>query len=110
MKGVGEEEIDSVKYFLVLYAFSIVCLIHEHFNFYLSYLKFISKDKTRFNSPRDEESWKWIEETLFGRHIQDLSVKESLFIFSMKDYKGGYESFKKDLEKCNKLSKKEFKF
>ena len=99
MKGVGEEEIDSVEYFLVLYAFSIVCLIHEHFNFYLSYLKFISKDKTRFNSPRDEESWKWIEETLFGRHIQDLSVKESLFIFSMKDYKGGYESFKKDFEK-----------
>ena len=111
LQGIGKEEITSAEYFIILYAFLIVCLIHELFHFYFSYLRFINKDKKRFSSPlpkncsdyakeRGGESGEWIEENLFGRHIQDLSVKESLFIFSMKDHKGGYESFKKNFEKC----------
>ena len=121
LQGVTKKEIDSVEYFIVLYAFQIVCLIHELFHFYFCYLRFISKEKKRFNSPlpkncssyakeREGESGEWIEEKLFGRHIQNLSVKESLFIFAMKDYKGGFESFRKEFEKCNKLNKKEFKY
>lgn len=118
LQGVTKIEIDTAEYFIVSYAFQIVCLIHELFHFYFGYLRFISKEKKRFGSPlpkkcssyakeREGESGEWIEEQLFGRHIQNLSVKESLFIFSMKDYKGGFESFRNEFEK---LKKREFKY
>ena len=84
-------------------------------------MRFISKDKKRFNSPwpknyssyakeRGGESGEYIEEKLFGHQIQNLSVKESLLILSMKDYKGGFENFRKDFEKANNLLKEEFKY
>ena len=121
LQGITIKEIDSAEYFIVLYAFQLICLIHELFNFYFSYMRFISKEKNRFNFPLQKncssykieeggESRKYIEEKLFGRQIQNLSVKESLFIFSMKDYKGGFENFRKDFEKCNILQNGEFKF
>ena len=120
LQGIPKKEIDSAEYFIVLYAFQIICLIYELFNFYFCYLRFINQEKKRFNfqSPknccshakeRKGESGEWIEENLFGRHIQNLSVKESLFIFSMKDYKGGFENFKKEFKKCQNLKKNEFK-
>ena len=120
LQGISQKEIDSAEYFIVLYAFQIICLIHELFHFYFSYLRFITEEKKRFKSPfpkngssyakeRKGESGEWIEENLFGRHIQNLSVKESLFIFSMKDYKGGFEGFKKEFMKCENLKKNEFK-
>ena len=121
LQGITIKEIDSAEYFIVLYAFQLICLIHELFQFYFSYMRFISKEKNRFNFPLQKncssykieeggESRKYIEEKLFGRQIQNLSVKESLFIFSMKDYKGGFENFRKDFEKCNILQNGEFKF
>ena len=78
-------------------------------------MRFISssplpKNCSSYAKEREGGSGEWIEEKLFGRHIQNLSVKESLFIFSMKDYKGGFESFRKEFEKCNKLNKGEFKY
>ena len=121
LQGITKKEIDSAEYFIVIYAFQLICLIHKLFHFYFSYMRFISKEKKRFHSPlpknyssyaKEEggESGEWIEEKLFGHHIVNLSVKESLFIFSMKNYKGGFENFRKDFEKCSNLQKEEFKY
>ena len=121
LQGITKKKIDSAEYFIVIYAFQLICLIHELFHFYFSYMRFVSKEKKRFHSPlpknyssyakeKGGESGEWIEEKLFGHHIVNLSVKESLFIFSMKNYKGGFENFRKDFEKCSNLQKEEFKY
>lgn len=119
IQGIAKDELDSIEYIIVLYAFILVCLIHEIFHFYFSYMRFISKDKKRFHSPlpnngslyaleRKGESGEWIEELFFGRHIQDLSTKEALFILGMKNYKGGFYFFRKDFENCNKKDNNNF--
>ena len=121
LQGITKKKIDSAEYFIVIYAFQLICLIHELFHFYFSYMRFVSKEKKRFHSPlpknyssyakeKGGESGEWIKEKLFGHHIVNLSVKESLFIFSMKNYKGGFENFRKDFEKCSNLQKEEFKY
>ena len=118
LQGITKEELDSIEYIIAIYAFILVCLIHELFHFFFSYMRFICKDKKRFHPPqpnnaspyvleRKGESGEWIEEQLFGRHIEELTVKEGLFIFGMKNYRDGYNNYRKDFEKCNKIDNKE---
>ena len=81
-------------------------------------MRFICKDKKRFHSSlpnnaspyaieRKGESGEWIEEQLFGRHLEELTAKEGLFIFGMKNFKDGLNNYRKDFEKCNKIDIKE---
>lgn len=118
LQGITKDELNSIEYIIVIYAFILVCLIHELFHFFFSYMRFICKDKKRFLSPlpnnaspyaaeRKGESGEWIEELLFGRHIEELSTKEGLFIFGMKNYKDGFNNYRKDFEKCNKIDNNE---
>jgi hypothetical protein len=103
---------------LLFYAFNNISNVHEisgHINIFIQNL--YNTDNNSFESPkiegnminlysqyakkRGKESGETIEILLFGKMIQELTIKEALFILEPLNYKKGKEDFKKRFKKCN---------
>ena len=90
---------------------NIIINIHEitgHLN--LRIQNFLYKKKytspkplkgTQYAQNRNKESGEYIEEQLFGRVLEILTIKEMLYILDLKNYNCDFEIFKKKFMRCN---------
>ena len=90
---------------------NIIINIHEiNGNLNLRIQNFLYKKKytspktlkgTQYAQNRNKESGEYIEEQLFGRVLEILTIKEMLYILDLKNYNCDFEIFKKKFMRCN---------
>ena len=79
---------NSFEDFIVLYCFQIICLMHELFHSYFNTMRYITRE--------------WLEKNFFGKRIQKLNFKESIFILKSIDYNKSLNDFKKEFLNISK--------
>ncbi len=122
-KGLFNKQIYKKSIALLkFYAFIIVVNIHEiggHINYKLQYyynskdfqhspnihnFKDIEDKFTRNGKSREKESGETIEILLFGKVLNLLTVKESLYVLNLDNYSQSLENFKNNFQQCEKKS------
>ena len=109
---------------LIFYAFNNISNIHEisgHLNIAIQ-KRYSSNDKSfessnidkydynlfsQYAKEREKESGETMEILLFGRKIDELTIKEALFSLDPLNYVYGKNYFKDNFKKCNKMKFKD---
>ena len=121
-KGLFCKHIKKSIALLKFYAFIIIVNINEigdHINFKLKYyynskdfqqstniknIKDIEDIFTKVGKLRENESGETIEILLFGKVLNLLTVKESLYVLNLDNYSQSLENFKNNFQQCEKKS------
>ena len=115
LQGITNFNNNSITNFIIFYAFQLISLLHELLHFYFNTMRYVSKGKEKYNSPkpkhgspyakrRKAESGEWFEEKFFGKKIDILGIEGSIFILKMNDYTKNLYDFQKEFLEISKTN------